>query len=215
MCQTDKELADITNKADMVTMDGQPMRWYANLVHKVGLRDRVCGPELMQRCLAAGVDKGWKHFFLGSTEAVLEGLCKRLSENYPGIKIVGCYSPPFRTLNEEEHQMIVNMINSSNADFLWVGLGAPKQEKWIAKNLHLLHIPVQIGVGAAFDFHSGNIRRAPAILQKYGFEWLYRIIQDPRLLKRYFMTNPVFLFMFFRDYFQARIISSRRLLDKS
>ena len=200
MCQYDRYLAEVTNNADMVTVDGQPLRWYANLIHAVGLKERVCGPELMVRCIRAGIKKGWKHFFFGGREDVLSKLCETISTEYPGVRISGSYSPPFRPLIEEENRKIIDTINSSGADFLWVGLGAPKQEKWIAANLKELHVPILIGVGAAFDFCSGNIKRAPQIFQKYGLEWLYRIIQDPKLLKRYLTTNPIFLYMFARDY---------------
>jgi len=206
LCQTDEKLAETTNNAAMVTMDGQPLRWYANLVHKAGLKDRVSGPDLMQRCIEAGLDKCWKHFFLGGTEEVVENLYEKLTGKYPEVRIVGHYSPPFRPWLEKEDDEIIEKINSSHADFLWVGLGAPKQEKWISKNLNRIHVPVQIGVGASFDFHSDHIKRAPIIMRAYGLEWLYRITQDHRLLRRYLTTNPNFLYMFLRDYIRAKNI---------
>jgi N-acetylglucosaminyldiphosphoundecaprenol N-acetyl-beta-D-mannosaminyltransferase len=205
MCRSDKELAEITHNADMVTMDGQPLRWYANHVHGVKLNDRVSGPDLMIRCIETGLERGWKHYFLGGKTDVLLSLCERLNGRYPDVKIAGSYSPPFRPLSEKENQAIASMINTSEADILWVGLGAPKQEKWIAHNLARIHVPVQIGVGAAFDFLSGNIKRAPLFFQRSGLEWAYRIIQDPRLFTRYFKTNPIFLYMFISDYLHAQL----------
>ncbi len=187
-------------------MDGQPLRWYANHVRGAKLKDRVCGPDLMMRCIETGLDKGWRHFFFGGKIDVLLNLCEMFKRRYPELKIVGSYSPPFRPLTEKDNQEIASMINTSKADILWVGLGAPKQEKWIAHNLARIHAPVQIGVGAAFDFHTGNIKRAPLFFQRSGLEWAYRIIQDPRLLFRYLKTNPVFLYMFFRDYLNAKVI---------
>jgi N-acetylglucosaminyldiphosphoundecaprenol N-acetyl-beta-D-mannosaminyltransferase len=205
MCLADKKLAEIANKAAMVTMDGQPLRWYAKHVHGVNLNDRVCGPDLMMRCIETGLYRGWRHYFLGGKTDVLLSLCEMFYGRYPEVKIAGSYSPPFRPLTEKENQEIASMINTSKADILWVGLGAPKQEKWIALNLARIHVPVQIGVGAAFDFLSGNIKRAPLFLQRSGLEWAYRIMQDPRLLPRYFKTNPIFLYMFFRDYLQTKV----------
>jgi N-acetylglucosaminyldiphosphoundecaprenol N-acetyl-beta-D-mannosaminyltransferase len=206
MCRRDKELAEIANKSAIVTIDGQPLRWYARYVKGVRLNDRVCGPELMIRSIETGLEKGWRHYFLGGKSEVLSNLCKTLLGKYPGLQIAGCYSPPFKPLTDKEDQEIAERINASRADILWVGLGAPKQEKWIAHNLSRVHVPILIGVGAAFDFHSGNVRRAPRFLQRSGLEWAYRIIQDPRLFNRYLKTNPVFMYLFARDYFQARFV---------
>ena len=123
-----------------------------------------------------------------------------MQSRFPGVDIVGWQSPPFRPLSAEEDEKLVALINQYQPDFLWVGLGAPKQEKWIAAHLANIHVPVQIGVGAAFDFHSGHIRRAPVWMQKSGLEWLYRMLQDRRLIKRYCSTNPVFLALFLWDF---------------
>jgi len=195
---TDTALRDI-NQHSLMTMDGLPLVWYAKAVHGAAIKERVCGPELMLRCLDEGRMHGWKHFFMGGKDEVLTDLVSAMQTRFPGVAIVGWHSPPFRSLSAEEDDQLVDLINEQQPDFLWVGLGAPKQEKWIAEHLHCVKAPVQIGVGAAFDFHSGHVKRAPVWMQKSGLEWLYRILQDRRLIKRYCTTNPVFLALFFRD----------------
>jgi N-acetylglucosaminyldiphosphoundecaprenol N-acetyl-beta-D-mannosaminyltransferase len=196
---TDKDLREI-NQQSLMTMDGLPLVWYARAVHKAKIKERVCGPELMLRCLDQGRAHGWKHFFLGGKDEVLTDLVSNMQSRYPGVNIVGWHSPPFRPLSLEEDEQLVALINEHQPDFLWVGLGAPKQEKWIAAHLTKVNAPVQVGVGAAFDFHSGHVRRAPVWMQKSGLEWLYRMLQDRRLIKRYCATNPVFLALFLRDF---------------
>ncbi|MEI6067982.1 MAG: WecB/TagA/CpsF family glycosyltransferase [Methylococcaceae bacterium] len=196
---TDTELRDINNRS-LITMDGWPLVWYANVVHRANIKERVCGPELMLRCLSEGRQHGWKHFFLGGKGVVLTDLVNTMQTQFPGVEIVGWHSPPFRPLSTQEDEQLVELINEHQPDFLWVGLGAPKQEKWIAAHLQQVKAPVQIGVGAAFDFHSGHVKRAPVWMQKSGLEWLYRVLQDRRLIKRYCATNPIFLALFFRDF---------------
>jgi N-acetylglucosaminyldiphosphoundecaprenol N-acetyl-beta-D-mannosaminyltransferase len=201
----DPELAKIMRDAALNTMDGQPLRWYANLIHRAALKERVCGPELMLRCLDEGRGKDWTHYLLGGREEVLEVLRERLRERYPGLQIVGAESPPFRPLTAKEDRELTDRINGSGADFLWVGLGAPKQELWIANHLPHLEVPVNVGVGAAFDFHAGSIARAPEWMQRHGLEWTFRLIKDPRLWRRYLSTNPPFLWLLLRDLFRYRI----------
>jgi N-acetylglucosaminyldiphosphoundecaprenol N-acetyl-beta-D-mannosaminyltransferase len=206
-CQSDQQLRDINNRS-LVTLDGLPLVWYANLVLRANV-GRVCGPDLMLNCLDHGRGKGWKHFFLGGKPEVLQDLQQKMLERFPGVAIVGLHSPPFRELSVEEDQQLVDMINASEADFLWVGLGAPKQEKWIAAHLDRIGVPVQLGVGAAFDFHSGHLQRAPLWMQKNGLEWLYRMAMDKRLVKRYLSTNPKFLMLFLRDWLLVRLLRRR------
>ena len=207
-CLSDRELWTISNKA-LSTMDGLPLVWYAKLVHGARNASRVCGPDLMLKCLDQGRGLGWKHFFLGGTQQVLNDLVDTMQIRYPGVEIVGWHSPPFRTLSEAEDSELVEMINAANPDFLWVGLGAPKQEKWIAARLDRIHAPVQLGVGAAFNFHSGHIRRAPCWMQKSGLEWLFRMLIEKRLIKRYFTTNPIFLMLFARDVVLIKILKRK------
>jgi N-acetylglucosaminyldiphosphoundecaprenol N-acetyl-beta-D-mannosaminyltransferase len=190
-------------------MDVQPLRWYANLIHEAGLKDRVCGPELMWRCLETGVARGWRHYLLGGRAEVLGTLRRRIVGTFPGVQLAGMESPPFRALSKAETETIIGRINAANADFLWVGLGAPKQEHWIAAHRDRLNAPVQVGVGAAFDFHAGSIQRAPETWQRMGFEWLYRLVRDPRLWRRYLSTNPVFLKMMLQAWLQKKLARSQ------
>lgn len=203
----------IMQEAGMNTMDGQPLKWYANAVCHAGISERVCGPELMLRCLEQGVERGWKHYFLGGRPEVLDMLKSRVQDRFSDVKIVGSYSPPFRPATETEEADIVKCINESNADILWVGLGAPRQEEWIYRNLYRLKVPVCVGVGAAFDFHAGSVSRAPSWMQTAGLEWLYRVGADPRLFRRYLDTNPSFLWMLIRDWIKVRFFRQSDISD--
>ena len=202
----DHEYRAVLHDAALATVDGQPLKWYANSVCEAGVKERVCGPELMSRCLAGGVEREWGHYFLGGRPEVLESLESRVREQYPGVRVAGSYSPPFRPPTEAEEKEMVERINGSGAQLLWVGLGAPRQEMWIHRNLKRLRIPVCIGVGAAFDFHAGSILRAPAWMQNVGLEWLYRACVDPRLFRRYLDTNPQFLWMLIKDWVKVRLL---------
>jgi N-acetylglucosaminyldiphosphoundecaprenol N-acetyl-beta-D-mannosaminyltransferase len=202
----DAELRSINNNA-LTTMDGTPLVWYANLVHGAGIKDRICGPDLMLKCLDQGRNVGWRHYFLGGKPQVLDDLVSGMHSRYPGVQIVGWQSPPFRALSAEEDAELIADINATRPDFLWVGLGAPKQEKWIAAHLQHIQAPVQIGVGAAFDFHSGHVKRAPSWMQSSGLEWIYRMMKDRRLIKRYAQSNPVFLLLFAKDFLLAKVLN--------
>jgi len=185
----DENYRNIQNNALMAIPDGGPL---SSIGRKRGFSsmDRTAGPSLMEEIFK---DKGYTHYFYGSTEETLELLEKKLNENYPGIQIAGMYSPPFRVLTEKEDRQIVENINSANADFVWIGLGAPKQERWMAAHQGKIN-GLMIGVGAGFDYYAGNIKRAPMWMQKCNLEWLYRLMQDPkRLFKRYFYTNAKFI----------------------
>ncbi len=199
----DTELKQICNKA-LTAIDGQPLVWYANWVLGASIDNRVCGPDLMARCLDEGRERGWKHYFLGGRQQVLQDLVSTVREDYPGVDIVGWHSPPFRELTPAEEAWLIADINAKQPDFLWVGLGAPKQEKWIARHMHQLHAPVQIGVGAAFAFLSGHVDRAPRWMQESGLEWMYRMVKERRLVKRYLQTNPLFMLLFIHDFLVVR-----------
>ncbi len=183
-----KDYRNIQNNAVIALPDGGPLSKYSRDKGFAAAR-RVTGPDLMKKVLSMSAEKGWTHYFYGSTEETLKKLSDVLKERYPGVKVVGMMSPPFRKLSIEEDKKIVEEINSLNPDFVWVGLGAPKQEIWMSAHEDIVK-SLMIGVGAAFDYESGNIKRAPEWMQRNNLEWLYRLLQDPvRLFKRYLYTN--------------------------
>ncbi|WP_373218937.1 WecB/TagA/CpsF family glycosyltransferase [Ruminococcus sp. 5_1_39BFAA] len=186
------EYCKIQNGGLMAIPDGGPLstvarkRGYTNI-------ERTTGPSLMGEIFQVSSQRGYSHFFYGSKEETLTLLEKKLRENYPGIKIAGMYSPPFRPLTEEENVAVVDMINAAKADFIWIGLGAPKQEIWMSEHQGELN-GLMIGVGAGFDYYAGNIQRAPEWMQQRNLEWVYRLLQDPkRLFQRYWHTNTRFI----------------------
>jgi N-acetylglucosaminyldiphosphoundecaprenol N-acetyl-beta-D-mannosaminyltransferase len=194
MSQTDIEYRKINNEARLSLADGKPLVWAVRLLAKKRIA-RICGRDLMTSLCQESLRYGYSHFFYGGREEVLEMLIGNLKKKYRGLKIAGYYSPPFRRLTREEDSRIVEMINRSNADLIWIGLGAPKQERWIADHLGKIRSPVMFAVGAAFDFHAGNIRPAPSWMQKAGLEWFFRLLLEPRrLLGRYLLNNPRFVY---------------------
>lgn len=186
------EYLQVQNGGIMAIPDGGPL---SSLGRKRGFSkmQRVTGPSYMDEILKISEENGYKHYFYGSTEETLKGMLKVLEEKYPNLQVVGAYSPPFRPLTEQEDAEIVKNINDAAPDFLWIGLGAPKQEYWMAAHQGKVK-GFMVGVGAGFDYLAGNINRAPMWMQKNNLEWLYRLIQDPkRLLKRYLYTNTKFI----------------------
>jgi N-acetylglucosaminyldiphosphoundecaprenol N-acetyl-beta-D-mannosaminyltransferase len=174
--------------------DGMPVVWAANWLGE-NLPDRVYGPELMRRYNDRCAERGHRVWLYGGRDqGSLVQLTLSMRQKHPGIDVVGGYSPPFRALTEEEEDAIVEQINAAQPDVLWVGIGVPKQEKWMARMRDCLEVPVMCGVGAAFDFHAGRVSQAPDWMQERGLEWTYRIAQEPRrLLPRYLYYNPRFL----------------------
>ncbi len=188
----DPEYMRIQNEAVMAIPDGGPLSSYGR---KKGYSDmeRTTGPSYMGKMLELSRDKGYRHFFYGSTQETLDKLRSVLETEYPGATVAGMYSPPFRALTEEEEAGVIKMINESDADIIWVGLCAPKQERWMYEHRGKVH-GLMVGVGAAFDYHAGNISRAPEWMQRHNLEWLYRLLQDPgRLAGRYLRTNTKYL----------------------
>lgn len=188
----DGEYRKVQNGGIMAIPDGGPLSSVGN---KRGFKNmkRTTGPSLMGEIFKISASKGYRHYFYGSTDETLEKLYSVLEETYPGIQIAGMYSPPFRPMTEDEDKAIVEQINEMKPDFVWVGLGAPKQENWMAEHQGRVN-GLMVGVGAGFDYHAGNIKRAPKWMQKCNLEWLYRLLQDPkRLFKRYFHTNTKFI----------------------
>jgi N-acetylglucosaminyldiphosphoundecaprenol N-acetyl-beta-D-mannosaminyltransferase len=207
----DPELRSALLASDLNVPDGQPLVWAMNLLGHP-LHDRVYGPELMARSCARAVRSGQRlYLYGGRNQGALVQLALNLRQRYPGIKIVGGYSPPHRPLTEEEREAVIDEINHSEADVVWVGIGVPKQEKWMADMRQALDAPVLVGVGAAFDFHAGLVPQAPAVLQDSGLEWAYRLAQEPRRLwRRYLRYNPRFVHAFTRQ-----LIEHRRSLSRS
>jgi N-acetylglucosaminyldiphosphoundecaprenol N-acetyl-beta-D-mannosaminyltransferase len=181
--------------AGLVTPDGMPLVW---LCRRAGFKhvDRVYGPDLLLALCEHSVARGYRHFFYGGGGGVAEELAARLQQRFPGLVVAGTFSPPFRDPRNEEETEIGRLINDSRADIVWVGLSTPKQEMWMARQRERLLAPVLIGIGAAFDFHSGRKRQAPYWVQRSGFEWLFRTAVEPRrLLRRYAATVPEFLWL--------------------
>lgn len=188
----DDEYRKVQNGGIMAIPDGGPL---SSVGQKRGFKNmkRTTGPSLMGEIFKISAAKRYRHYFYGSTDETLEKLYAVLTETYPGIQIAGMYSHPFRPMTEEEDKEIVERINETKPDFVWVGLGAPKQEKWMAAHQGRVN-GLMIGVGAGFDYYAGNIERAPEWMQKSNLEWVYRLLQDPRrLFGRYWHTNTKFI----------------------
>ena len=185
--------------------DGMPVVWGLNLLGE-NLPDRVYGPELTDRYCGRAAERGHRvYIYGGHTPAVLDQLATALELRHPGIDIVGRLSPPHRPLTKAEDREIAARINADRPDVVWVGIGAPRQEKWMERMRPLLDAPVLVGVGAAFDFLSGRKRQAPPWMQRRGLEWLFRLLQEPRrLLVRYLRYNPAFVVGFARQYLRER-----------
>ena len=186
------EFLSVQNGGIMAIPDGGPL---SGVGRRRGAKqiERTTGPDYMGEIFKVSAQKGYRHYFYGSTPETLEKLISNITRDYPGIKVVGSCSPPFRPLSEEEDNRIVERICTAEPDFVWVGLGAPKQENWMAAHQGRVK-GLMVGVGAGFDYFAGNISRAPAFMQKHNLEWLYRLMQEPRrLFKRYFITNIQFI----------------------
>ena len=198
MAYRDESYRAVQNGSAMNLPDGKPL----SVVQKfLGFENagRVPGPDLMPEIFRLSEERGYTQYFYGSTPETLEALEKNLRERFPRLKIAGLYSPPFRPLTEEEDAQIVAMINEAKPDFIWVGLGAPKQEKWMAAHKGKV-TGVMLGVGAGFDFHAGTVKRAPKWMQEICMEWLWRMFQDPkRLVPRYLDTNFAFLYYLMKE----------------
>ena len=192
----DREFGAVLSQFDLVVPDGMPLVWAMNRCG-AGLRDRVYGPTLMLHALA---QPGVSHFLLGGSEELLEALTAKLHERFPGLSIAGSYAPPFGEWPQEENARISEKIAASGARYIWVGLGCPKQERWIARHKAALPPGVYFAIGAAFAFHAGKVSQAPAWMQNRGLEWLYRFAVEPRRLwKRYVVYNTLFVWYWLTD----------------
>ncbi len=193
MAQRDPAIRSALNRAGLATMDGMPLVWWCR---SAGFSNasRVCGPDLLEAMCARAPQQGHRHYFYGSSPKVVEQLISRLSQRFPGLIIAGVRSPPFRPLTAEEDAADVAAINEARPDFVWVGIGMPKQEAWMASHVGRIQAAALIGVGAAFDFHAGTKPRAPQWIQRSGFEWLFRLLSEPRrLARRYIVDNAIFV----------------------
>ncbi|WP_275297931.1 WecB/TagA/CpsF family glycosyltransferase [Marinobacter sediminum] len=197
------EFYEVVKGADMATPDGAPVAW---LMRRFGAvrQERINGPDLMERYCSEAAMRGESIYLYGGSETTLALLQKKLTQRFPGLKIAGAYSPPYRELTPEEREVAINSINASGARTVWVSLGCPKQEAWMAAHRGYLNA-VMIGVGAAFDYHAGTVRRAPLWMQRNGLEWLFRLLSEPRRLwKRYLVTNTLFIWFATRQLLKAR-----------
>jgi N-acetylglucosaminyldiphosphoundecaprenol N-acetyl-beta-D-mannosaminyltransferase len=191
----DEQLRGILNKAGMVTADGMSLVWFSRLVRKAPA-ERVYGPDLMRAVTSISPERGYRHFYYGGPPGLAEKLKEAMETAYPGVTIVGTFSPPFGELTPAEDNAVVARINATCPDIVWVGLSTPKQELWMAGHLGQIDAPVMIGVGAAFDFLAGTKRQAPSWMQRSGLEWLFRLTTEPRRLwRRYAYIVPGFAFL--------------------
>lgn len=194
MAHDNEDYRQVQNDAVMALPDGGPLSAHSRMYGN-NMAQRVTGPDLMREILKKSDKTKWRHFFYGSSQKTIDRLRQVIQERYPDVEIAGMISPPFRQLTLEEDAAYVEEINNAKPDFVWVGLGAPKQEIWMAAHRKRINA-IMIGVGAAFDYESGNIKRAPMWMQKASLEWLYRLMQDPkRLFRRYFVTNFKYLWL--------------------
>ena len=191
-CQRSVRLREIVNRSGLATADGMPLVWLGRLN---GLASaRVYGPDLMLRLCEEGVSSGCRHFFYGGAPGVAETLAERLRTRFPGLRVVGVHAPPSRHADVDETAEVLKSIDDAKPDIVWVGLGCPKQDYWVARHRARLSAAALIGVGAAFDFHAGLVRQAPRWMQQAGLEWLFRFWQEPRRLAfRYLVYNPLFV----------------------
>jgi N-acetylglucosaminyldiphosphoundecaprenol N-acetyl-beta-D-mannosaminyltransferase len=205
VAQDDPAMKEALVDSVITVPDGMPIVWAANMLGE-HLPNRVYGPELMRRYCNRSVERGHRIWLYGGRDqGALVQLALSLRQKHEGIKIVGGYSPPFRALTAEEDDAIADQINQARPDVIWVGIGVPKQEKWMVRMRPRLEAPVMCAVGAAFDFRAGRVSQAPHWMQERGLEWTYRIAQEPRrLLPRYLYTNPRFLLAFARQYLHER-----------
>lgn len=198
--QKDSDFRNAYRSCDMVLPDSHLFLWAGEFL-RTPFKEKVSGSDLLPRFCEVAAEKGYKVFFLGAAPGVAKRAAEILKQKNPGLKVVGTYSPPygFETA-ENENQKIINMIKLAKPDVLFVGLGAPKQEKWIYKYKKQYQVPVSIGVGASFDFVAGNVKRAPRWISNHGFEWLWRLIQEPkRLWKRYLIDDIPFFYLILKQ----------------
>lgn len=191
--RADDDFRHILNRAALNAPDGMPMTWVGRMQGFRGM-DRVFGPDFMDSMCRLSVQRGYRNFLYGGQPGVAELLRHNLEQKFPGLDICGTYTPPFSSLTPEQEREIIAQVGQSKPHILWVGLSTPKQERFMAQYLHRLQVPLLVGVGAAFDYHTGRIRDCSTWIKRAGLQWAHRAMQDPgRLWKRYLRNNPAFL----------------------
>ena len=201
--QQDPILKNVLKQSALNFPDGMPIVWYARKIRNIKQASRISGPSLMQKSFDDLCE--FKHFFYGSSEQTLAAMKRKIETYYPRMNPAGFHSPPFRALTKGEIKDVILMLNDISPDIIWVALGAPNQERWMWEMRDHLDRGVMIGVGAAFDYFSDNIRRPPLPIRRMGLEWLCRLIQEPnRLCKRYLVSNSFFLAMLIKDLFWTK-----------
>lgn len=196
--ETDKELQEVYKDADLILTDGKPLLWISKF-YKTPIKEKISGSDLFPLLCEMAAEKGYNMFFLGAGEGVANKAAQNLTNKFPKLNIVGTYSPPFGfEKDKKEIEKIINMVNKANTQILIVGLGCPKQEKFIHKYRKELNVPISLGLGASLDFEAGNIKRAPKWMSDNGLEWLYRLSKEPkRMFKRYIVDDvKIFKLMF-------------------
>jgi N-acetylglucosaminyldiphosphoundecaprenol N-acetyl-beta-D-mannosaminyltransferase len=196
VAQQDALFQRILNESFLTTPDGMPTVWVGR--HQGFALERVYGPDFMRDFCMYSVGQGYRHFFYGGSQGVAQALKVSMEKMTPGLKVVGTYTPPFRPLTPSEFDELQSLVEQTDPDIMWIGLSTPKQERFMAEYLDKLNVRVMVGVGAAFDIHTGRIKSAPAWIGKIGMQWLHRLLQErKRLWKRYLINNPKFLWMIF------------------
>lgn len=197
----DKKLLNVLNNAEIVIPDGAPLVWYSKTFKK-SLQERITGFDFFYNVSKVADKKKYSYFFMGGgNEEILEKIKTKLGQEFKNIKVLGYYCPPFmETFTDEINNEIIKIVNKYKPDILWVGLSAPKQERWIYKNINKLNVKMACGIGAVFNFYIGYVKRAPLWVQKIGLEWFYRMIVEPkRLLKKYLVYNTKFILLVAKD----------------
>jgi N-acetylglucosaminyldiphosphoundecaprenol N-acetyl-beta-D-mannosaminyltransferase len=200
LCHRDRQLRQATDRAGLILPDGTGIILAARLLGYAHC-GRVTGPTLMLKLCDGGCAQGFRHFFYGGQPGVADRLAERLRAQFSRLTVAGTCCPPFRPLTAAEDAAMVRQINRCHPDIVWVGLGSPKQEKWMAEHVGRIEAAALIGVGAAFDFHSGHVRWAPAWVRKAGLEWAYRLTREPRRMWRRNLSSVVFLAQVLRQRF--------------
>lgn len=208
LARRDATYSSALSKFDLIFPDGMPLVWVLNRRLAEPLDDRVYGPTFMLKCLEATQGEEWAHMMVGGSVEMLDQLQRNLESKFIGLRITGLISPAFGEWSEQETERIIVAIQNSQAQFVWVGLGCPKQEYWLSRNHHRLPPAVYSAVGAAFNFHAGYVSQAPNWMQKHGLEWLFRLVSEPRrLFRRYLIFNFLFVYYLIMD----QLLSNRRV----